>query len=70
VGTQFDGITQPVGFSYDIFNSSLFLDLDIKIGPGGHTDQQDQTDPEDEPEAEGMMDFKRPLQIFPKTKLF
>ena len=65
VGTQFYGITQPVSLCHHIFKGSFLLIINIKIGPGGYADQQDQTNPEDQPETEGVVDVKKTTQFLP-----
>jgi hypothetical protein len=65
VGTQFYGIPQPVTLCHNIIDSPLLLILDIEIGPGGYADQEDQTDPKDQPEAERVVDVKKTTQFSP-----
>jgi hypothetical protein len=68
VGTQFYGITQPVSLCHHIFKGSFLLIINIKIGPGGYADQQDQTNPEDQPETEGVVDVKKRTQFCPSLR--
>jgi len=65
VGTQFYGVTQPVSLCYNIIDSPLLLIFNIKIGPGGYADQKDQTDPENQPKTERVVDVKKPTQFLP-----
>ena len=63
MGTQLYGITQPVSLCHHIFKGSFLLNINIKIGPGGYADQQDQTNPEDQSETEGVVDVKKTTQF-------
>ncbi len=44
VGAQFDGVSQPVDFHYQVINDALPLIFDVEVSPGGNTDEQYQTD--------------------------
>jgi len=68
VGTQFYGIPQPVSLCNHLFNGPLLLILNIKIGPGGYADQQDQTNPEYQPETECVVDVKKTTQFCPPLR--
>jgi hypothetical protein len=44
LGAQFDGVAEPFGFDDDFPAQAFFLVSDVKIGPGGYGQQQNDAD--------------------------
>ena len=48
VGTQLDGIAEPLGFSHYFFTQPFFLVPDAEVRPGGNDQEQNDSDPDNQ----------------------